>query len=1043
MRPLRFMFPVFMFALLTSAALLPSQAVEAQEDCTWSHTFDFTVDDGGWDEVDVLAGWTNPGATYSAGVGWTTVHSYTGGDDPRRSLLIDISFSETTFTYIKLYNTYTAGTFSPNTSAWTRRTFQVGAGNLSAFTVVNPGTVPATTEWTGSQTASYLFIHNTTSAAQSGSSFSGTGIITRIDLEGIGEVNPFSEEVSCAPEASFSSFPDSGAEPLEVEFTDTSDYEPTSWSWNFGDGSEAFTQNPTHTYTETGIYEVTLTACNDNGCDEATDTIYVTGGIGIPGGGFLYRPIQESDALAVAFGDGIASVDSDSFEGATLFPQPYDHTVLAFTNAPGANVFAVADGTVLSVEPIGLFDCPGMEISLSRACTFSIYESEFNTANFTVDQMALYQVDVSYLSGQHLSYYVAEAPTYVYEGMDIDAGCVVGKTVSAENFLDGELWGMGFVELIDEDTSEQVSLIESLVVEPDEATACNGDPAFADCLPFDPQFRNPEQWTINDLTKVRFEVSGVEIDPGGSITYSGIPLDETTAYRFTVMVQVVGSIGGTSSSGRLQLRLGESSVSHIVQSGNAHTKSVELAMHEPDEGSLYSAHIANIGLSRTLKITWNCISENTDTGPQSQCYFLNYTFDDRLNDWATYGTVSVPPSIGEVMAADDAAIGQNVYLYPDGDGPHEYTFILDWAWYVSGGDPTADEPEVQFEYRFNSDPYDEFGDAVVYRELDYSFSERTTQVVSVSDAIDGEFRLHVDIDPSGFGGTLNILLRELCIYDDFAHHPAGGGTNPGGSIPVGDDPGWCAALTRPDISSSINVGAWINYLWLRMRNFFYCTLEPLLVEIALVARDTFQVVRWQVMYWQASIDRLVNWVGFSLVPWLGGHFANMTYGQQTTIIQEAEGCNNLFCLLQSLIEQIFAPLIDLIVHYATQLIDFLYRLLNTALDLLGTVATALIRLIVEVINLITTLVQFVRLYLLAFVSAITNAQPVPMSGLPNCSEDPQSTSWCMAFYGLDKTVLANEGQLIIPVFIAVLAVTQLIWLANKVGDLIGNVGDKL
>lgn len=46
---------------------------------------------------------------------------------------------------------------------------------------------------------------------------------------------------------------------LEVTFTDTSTG-ATSWSWNFGDGSPAdTTQNPVHTYSGHGSYNVTLT----------------------------------------------------------------------------------------------------------------------------------------------------------------------------------------------------------------------------------------------------------------------------------------------------------------------------------------------------------------------------------------------------------------------------------------------------------------------------------------------------------------------------------------------------------------------------------------------------------------------------------------------------------------------------------------------------------------------------------------------------------------------------------------------------------------
>lgn len=52
---------------------------------------------------------------------------------------------------------------------------------------------------------------------------------------------------------------------LKFEFTDLSYYEPESWSWDFGDGTESQAINPEHTFLEDGIYEVCLTVSNENG----------------------------------------------------------------------------------------------------------------------------------------------------------------------------------------------------------------------------------------------------------------------------------------------------------------------------------------------------------------------------------------------------------------------------------------------------------------------------------------------------------------------------------------------------------------------------------------------------------------------------------------------------------------------------------------------------------------------------------------------------------------------------------------------------------
>lgn len=56
--------------------------------------------------------------------------------------------------------------------------------------------------------------------------------------------------------ASFSASPTTGKAPLKVTFTDKSSGTPTSWSWNFGDGSTSAEKNPVHNYSAAGNYTV-------------------------------------------------------------------------------------------------------------------------------------------------------------------------------------------------------------------------------------------------------------------------------------------------------------------------------------------------------------------------------------------------------------------------------------------------------------------------------------------------------------------------------------------------------------------------------------------------------------------------------------------------------------------------------------------------------------------------------------------------------------------------------------------------------------------
>jgi len=75
--------------------------------------------------------------------------------------------------------------------------------------------------------------------------------------------------------ANFTASPTSGGVPLTVNFTDLS-VGATSWSWDFGDSGTSTQQNPSHTYTTSGNFTVSLTATNASGSDNETRTNYIS-----------------------------------------------------------------------------------------------------------------------------------------------------------------------------------------------------------------------------------------------------------------------------------------------------------------------------------------------------------------------------------------------------------------------------------------------------------------------------------------------------------------------------------------------------------------------------------------------------------------------------------------------------------------------------------------------------------------------------------------------------------------------------------------------
>lgn len=75
---------------------------------------------------------------------------------------------------------------------------------------------------------------------------------------------------STAPVANFSNSHSVGSAPLEVAFYDTSNGSVSSYSWDFGDGTQSSAAEPVHSYDEPGAYDVSLTVTGPGGSDSIT-----------------------------------------------------------------------------------------------------------------------------------------------------------------------------------------------------------------------------------------------------------------------------------------------------------------------------------------------------------------------------------------------------------------------------------------------------------------------------------------------------------------------------------------------------------------------------------------------------------------------------------------------------------------------------------------------------------------------------------------------------------------------------------------------------
>ena len=147
-----------------------------------------------------------------------------------------------------------------------------------------------------------------------------------------------------------------------IVFTDESTYNPTSWTWYFGDGSISTKQNPTHNYRNEGVYSVTLVASNLNGSGliEKSNLITVTKG-SAPNAAFSTNKTTFKTGEEIQFSDESANYPSewlwDFGDGKTSTNQhpvhtywvPGNYTVsLAATNSEGSH--AITKEAYIQVE---------------------------------------------------------------------------------------------------------------------------------------------------------------------------------------------------------------------------------------------------------------------------------------------------------------------------------------------------------------------------------------------------------------------------------------------------------------------------------------------------------------------------------------------------------------------------------------------------------------------------------------------------------------------------------------------------------------------
>jgi len=262
--------------------------------------------------------------------------------------------------------------------------FAGSAGPDEGNLLFNGNTV-ASNAWQGNPSTSSPLVFNVKNYINATGNKAGIQGTTSGGMDALQQilVVEYQKQQGTAPAAAFSAFPTSGKAPLTVTFTDKSTGTPTKWQWNFGDGSKSFVQNPTHKYSKSGVYTVSLTVKNAKGSNTVTKTDYITV-ITKPVSNFTSSVTSGKAPLTVTFTDkstGTPGVWKWSFGDGTTstlknptheYSKAGVYTVsLTVKNAVGSNTVTKTDYIIVVTKPVAAFSASPTSGKVPLTVTFT------------------------------------------------------------------------------------------------------------------------------------------------------------------------------------------------------------------------------------------------------------------------------------------------------------------------------------------------------------------------------------------------------------------------------------------------------------------------------------------------------------------------------------------------------------------------------------------------------------------------------------------------------------------------------------------------
>jgi len=199
------------------------------------------------------------------------------------------------------------------------------------------------------------------------------------------------------PQTNFSISDTSGCIPHTAAFVDSS-IDAVSWMWNFGDGYTQASQYPTHTYSDSGVYSVTLITTDTGGCTSfleypfhvhvnpnpvAAYSVNDSTGCGILTAGFTNQTSGFS-SIWWNFGDGGFSIAGNPNHTYATAGQ-YTVSLIAYNRYGCTDTVASNHPMTVLVPPVAAFGASATEGCSPFTVTFENHSTDTLGATYSWD----------------------------------------------------------------------------------------------------------------------------------------------------------------------------------------------------------------------------------------------------------------------------------------------------------------------------------------------------------------------------------------------------------------------------------------------------------------------------------------------------------------------------------------------------------------------------------------------------------------------------------------------------------------------------------